>query len=178
MKLNGMKTAILADTTSQEYEVWYLLMRLLEEGADVYLVGPKEVQAYSNHNNHFVRMDNRLSLILSSVFDAVIVPGLYQPNWSAKEAAMTTIVDSVLARGGLVAMICDSEWIPISASVFNGREVACRNKLKSTLVSVGAKCSDEEVIRDGNLISACGRKSLEAFSQAIVDHLIITNIGG
>ena len=172
-----MRIAILADTNSQDYEIWYLLMRMLEEGADVFVMGPMEVQAYSNHNDHSVRMDSKLGVVLSSIFDAVIVPGIYTPRWRADEAAIIRIVERALNRGDLVAMICDSEWIPISPSVFRGREVTSSMRIRPLLVSAGANWVDREVVQDGNLISSQGRSTLEVFSQVIVDRLVISNVG-
>lgn len=178
MKLTGMKIAILADTNSQDYELWYLLMRMLEEGADVFVMGPMEVQAYSNHNDHSVRIDTKLSVVLSSIFDAVIVPGIYSSHWPSEEAAMLRIIERVLDRGDLVAMICDSNWLPVSPSVFKGREVTSSIKVKPMFVSAGANWVDQEVVQDGNLISSRGRAALEVFSQAIVDRLVNNNLGG
>lgn len=148
---------------------------MLEEGADVFVMGSTEIQVYSNQNGHSVRIDAGVTSLLSSIFDAVIVPGCYSSNWMSQKAVMLDLIERALSRGDVVGMLCNSNWLPISKKILNGRKMTSARALKPEVLAAGAKWVDRTVVEDGNLISSQGREDLEAFSQAIISHL--TNKG-
>jgi len=52
-----------------------------------------------------------------------------------------------------------------------GKQVTSVSAIKDDLINAGATWTDEEVVRDGNLISSRGPDDLPAFCRAIIDAL-------
>mgnify|MGYP000370313648 CR=1 FL=1 len=67
---------------------------------------------------------------------------------------MLELVRGMHERGGVVAMICHAGWVPISAGIVKGKQVTSVSAIKDDLSNAGAQWLDQEVVRDGNLISS------------------------
>ncbi|MBN2004927.1 MAG: DJ-1/PfpI family protein, partial [Anaerolineae bacterium] len=103
--------------------------------------------------------------------DAIIVPGGYAPDYIRRHPAMLALVKGVYDNGGVVAFICHAGWVPISAGIVAGKKVTSVSSIKDDLVNAGAHWLDQEVVRDGNLISSRGISDLPAFCRAIIGAL-------
>jgi protease I len=84
---------------------------------------------------------------------------------------MLDLVRRINERGGIVAMICHAGWVPISASIVEGKKVTSTPAIKDDLINAGAQWIDLEAVQDGNLISSRGPDDLPAFCQAIITAL-------
>jgi len=71
-------------------------------------------------------------------------------------------------QGKLIAAICHAGWMLCSANVIRGRTVTGFKSIKDDMVNAGAHYVDQEVVRDGNLITSRTPADLPAFLREII----------
>lgn len=171
MKLEGVRVAVLAEDLYEDLELWYPLLRLREEGAEVRVVGPKAGEVYKSKNGYPVKADAGTDQVSASDFDAVVIPGGYAPDRMRRHPAMVEFVRAMHDAGKPVAFICHAGWVPASAGIVRGRTVTSFPSIRDDLVNAGAQWVDREVVVDGNLISSRVPADLPAFCRALVERL-------
>ena len=167
MSLKGKRVAILVEDMYEDLELWYPYYRLLEEGAEVKLIGP-EAKVYESTHGYPAKADAAANKVNADDFDAVVVPGGYAPDRMRRYQAMLDLVRGVYAKGGLVAAICHAAWVPISAGIVKGRRATCVSAIKDDLINAGATYVDQKVVVDGNLVTSRTPRDLPAYLPAIV----------
>jgi protease I len=171
VELEGKRIAILAEDNYEDPELWYPFYRMREAGAEVLVVGMAGVEAYHSKHGYPVTVDVAAGDVKSADFDAIIVPGGYAPDRMRRHQPMLDLVRGIHERGGVVAMICHAGWVPISAGIVRGKQVTSVSAIKDDLSNAGAQWVDQEVVRDGNLISSRFPDDLPAFCRAIIGAL-------
>lgn len=171
MELEGKRIAILAEDQFEDLELWYPLLRMREAGADVNVVGMSGVEVYHGKHDYPARVDVAVDQVSADDFDAVIIPGGYAPDRIRRHQPLLDFVRGVFENGGVVAFICHAGWVPISAGIVDGKRVTSFFAIKDDLVNAGAEWVDEEVVRDGNLISSRTPQDLPAFCRTIIASL-------
>ena len=171
MLLKGKRIAILAENEYEDLELWVPYYRMLEEGAEVQIIGtPASIIFHSKHG-YPVKVDEEISTISVNDFDAVIIPGGYAPDKLRRYPDVVNFVNQMSSKGKLVAMICHAGWVPISAGIVKDKLVTSTIAIKDDLINAGAKWVNEEVVIDENLISSRSPSDLPAFSRAIINAL-------
>lgn len=170
MRLIGKEVAILAEDMYEDLELWYPYYRLLEEGAEVRIVGP-EVQVYKSKYGYPVKAGLAASEADPAHFEAVIIPGGFAPDRLRRYPAVLNLVRGVFNKGGLVAAICHAAWVPISAGIMRGKRATCVSAIKDDLINAGAIYLDQAVVVDGNLITSRTPSDLPVFLPAIIGWL-------
>jgi protease I len=171
MKLTGKKVIVLAEDLYEDLELWYPLLRLREAGAEVLVAGPDAGAVYKSKHGYPVTADVAAADADPAEIDALIIPGGYAPDRIRRQPAMLDLVKAVHERGGVVAFICHAGWVPVSAGILKGRRVTSFSAIRDDMINAGAQWTDEEVVRDGNLISSRTPDDLPAFCRAIIDVL-------
>lgn len=167
MSLNGKRIVVLAEDMYEDPELWYPYYRLLEEGAEVILVGP-EAKTYESKHGYPAKADKAAAEVRVQDVDAVVVPGGFAPDRLRRYPAVLDLVRGVFEKGGVVAMICHAAWVPISAGIVKGKRATCVSAIKDDLINAGATYVDEAVVVDGNLVSSRTPADLPAFMPAII----------
>lgn len=168
MELDGKRVAILAEELYQELELWYPLLRMREAGAEVRIVGTGSANTYSSKHGYPATADVAASEVSAADFDAVVIPGGYAPDRMRRYPAMVNLVREAFAQGKVVAAICHAGWMLASAGILEGKQATCFFAIKDDLVNAGANYVDEEVVRDGNLITSRTPDDLPAFCREII----------
>jgi protease I len=171
MSLRAKRVAVLVEDNYENLELWYPVLRLSEEGAEVSIVGPKSGETYKSKEGYAAVADISMDDALAVDFDAIIVPGGFPPDRMRRYQAMLRLVREGFAKGRVVAAICHAAWVPISAGIVRGRTMTCVSAIKDDLINAGAHYLDEEVVVDGNLISSRTPRDLPAFSREIIKAL-------
>ena len=168
MTLKGKRIALMLDRQYQELEVWYPLLRLKEEGADVVVVGTGSAKMYTSKFGYPLDVDKSASEVTAADFDGVVIPGGYAPDLMRRYPDMVKLVRDAALAGKVLASICHGGWMLASAKVLEGKTVTSFFAIKDDLVHAGANFVDKEVAVDGNIITSRKPEDLPAFMRAII----------
>lgn len=167
MELRGKRVAILAESQYEDQELWYPYYRLTEDGADVFVVGTGSATAYASKHGYPVKVDAEAATVDASQFHLILVPGGWAPDLMRRSPAMVGLVKQALAERRLVAAISRGGWMLCSANVIRGRRVTGAKSIRDDMVNAGGIWLDEEVVRDGQIITARKASDLPAFMRTI-----------
>ena len=170
MGLTGKRIAILAEDLYEDLELWYPYYRLVEEGAEVKIIGP-EAKEYQSKHGYPVQADLSADKVKADDFDGVVVPGGFAPDRLRRYSAVLNLVQGVFEKGGVVTSICHGAWVLISAGIMIGKRATCVSAIKDDLINAGATYLDQEVVIDGNLITSRTPQDLPAYLPAIITAL-------
>ena len=168
--LTGRKVIVLAEDMYEDLELWYPVLRLREEGAEVVIAGTG-ARAYKGKNGYPVAVDTAVDKVSVRDFDALVIPGGYAPDRLRRYPAVLSLVRDMFQQGKVVAAICHAAWVPISAGIMRGRRATCVAAIKDDVINAGAQYEDAEVVRDGNLITSRQPSDLGAFCREIISAL-------
>ena len=171
MRLKGKKVVLLAENNYQEMELWVPYYRLKEEGAEVILVGSGSSRTYTSKLGYPVEVQKDAREIDMNRYDGVVIPGGYAPDLMRRYPEMVKIVQEAYQKGKIIAAICHAGWMLASAGILKGRKVTGFFAIKDDLVNAGANYVDEEVVRDGNLITSRKPDDLPAFCRELISAL-------
>jgi len=167
MELTGKRIAILIEDLYNEQEFWYPFYRMKEAGAKVTVIG---AGAKEYHSKIGMPAPGGVAAesISASDFDAVIVPGGYAPDRMRRNPAMVKLVRDSFTQGKVVAAICHAGWVLVSAGILKGKKATCVPSIKDDVINAGAVYLDQEVVKDGNLITSRSPDDLPAFCREII----------
>ena len=168
MELQGKRVAILAENNYEDLELWYPLYRLREAGAEVFVVGTGTADTYTSKHGYPVKVDAEAVTVDAGQFDLIVIPGGYAPDLMRRSPAMVNLVRDSNEQGKLIAAICHAGWMLCSANVIRGRTVTGFKSIKDDMVNAGGHYVDQEVVRDGNLITSRTPADLPAFLREII----------
>ncbi|MEX0716222.1 MAG: type 1 glutamine amidotransferase domain-containing protein [Planctomycetaceae bacterium] len=176
-ELQGVKVAILVEKLYEDRELWYPADRLKEAGAQVVLVGPKAGEEYPSKYGYPAKAEKAASSVSADDFDGVVIPGGYSPDHMRRHEAMVKFVRDMAEKGKVVAAICHAGWMLCSAKVLKGRRVTSFASIRDDMEHAGGNWVDEEVVRDGNLVTSRHPGDLPAFMSAILAALAESRAG-
>jgi protease I len=168
MELQGKRAAVLIEQQYQEMEVWYPIYRLREAGCKVTLVGPEAGQNYPSKLGYPAKSDKSARDVSANDFDLLVIPGGFAPDYLRRHESVLRLVSSMAEQGKLVAAICHGPAVLCSTQALKGKRATCFVAIKDDVSNAGARYVDEEVVRDGNLITSRKPDDLPAFMQAII----------
>lgn len=169
MKLAGKRVAVLAEANYEDLELWYPLIRMREEGAEAFVVGTGSSNSYPSKHGYPVNVDAEAEMVSASQFDAIIVPGGWAPDRLRRSAAVLRLVRDANEQGKIIGAICHAGWVLVSAQVLKGRTITCVKAIKDDVVNAGANYVDQEVVRDGNMVTSRTPDDLPAFCRELVE---------
>jgi len=158
---------ILVENDYQDQEVWVPLYRLREEGYETIVAGPRRGTYHSKYG-YPIEAAVAASEVPLEEIDGVIVPGGWAPDRLRQDAGVLSLVGRLNETGRVVAAICHGGWVLASAGVAKGRRLTAYRAIRDDLVHAGAEFVDEEVVRDGNLITSRKPDDLPAFCREIL----------
>lgn len=169
MKLANKKVVLLVEELYNEFEVWIPYYRLIEEGAEVTIVGSGTSAEYKGKFGIPIMTDKDADAVSMADYDAVIIPGGYAPDKMRIHPAMVDLVKQAMETNKVVASICHGGWMLCSADVLKGRRVTSYIAIRDDMVNAGALWEDSEMVKDGNLITSRKPDDLPAFCRTIVE---------
>jgi deglycase len=105
-------------------------------------------------------------------YDALVLPGgVANPDALRLNGDAVGFVRDFVESGKPVAVICHGPWTLVEAGVVRGRRLTSWPSLQTDIRNAGGEWVDEQVVRDGNLISSRKPDDLPAFNRALLDSL-------
>jgi protease I len=159
---------VLTANGHEDAELWYPVLRLREEGAEVTLVGA-EAKEYHGEHGYPAKAEIAAKNVRVQDFDAVFIPGGQRgPDNMRLHPELARLVREAHDAGKVVAAICHGPWMLASAEIIQGRRVTSWPSVRIDLAHAGGEWIDREVVVDGNIITARKPEDLPAFARELV----------
>jgi protease I len=191
MSLKGKKIAILLESDYCEHEIWYYKNRFAEEEADVVFM----TRLWGYESLTFKGHDHQVPFVCNQSFEgkdgkemdedelnrlsAIIVPSgfvadrlRYTEDLSKLPPATAFMKRAFANRTILKGLICHGLWLLApTPNVIRGRRVVAHNNLHGDVINMGAEFVDEDVVVDGDLVTARTGDHCHLFARRIIDLL-------
>ncbi|GAA0384179.1 hypothetical protein GCM10009530_38840 [Microbispora corallina] len=183
-RLDGAIVAVLMESDFVEPEVHYYQRRFAEEGARTRFVTRLwGQQALTFHGHEFrepLTVDDDLEAIGPGdlrELDALIVPSgmvsdrlRYTEDAGGISPAVRLLREAFATPGVLKGIVCHGLWLvsPIG-EVVRGRRVTCHNNLVADVRNMGAVYTDQDVVVDGDLVTARTADHCHAFARMMIE---------
>ena len=185
-RLDGVRIAVLLESDFYEPEIFYYQRRFAEEGARVdfltRLWGAPSMTFHGHEYRAPFTVDQSLEGLDDSTLDgysALIVPsGMVADRlrYSADVdvlAPATDLLRRAFARPSIVkGVICHGMWLASAAPyLVRERKVVCHNNLIGDVRNMGADYVDQDVVVDGDLVTARTGEHCHVFARKIIELL-------
>jgi protease I len=186
MKLRGKKIAVLIESDFYEPEIWYYNFRFAEEGAEVHFLTRLWGQESLTFKGHEFRAPFECSESFENMEDetlksyaAIIVPAgmvadrlRYTEDISKLPPATEFLKRAFAEKDIIKGVICHGLWLlaPAPELVRDRRVVVCNNLL-GDVKNMGAIYVDQDVVVDGDLVTARTGGHCHLFARKIIDML-------
>jgi protease I len=169
MKLEGKKIIQLVSGDFEDLELWYPVLRLREEGAEVHIVGEKADEEYIGKYGVPILSDYSFDEVNPENYDAILVPGGWSPDKLRRYPEVINMVKEMNANTKPIGQICHAGWVLISAKILNGVKVTSTPGIKDDMVNAGAVWVNEPVVVDGHIVSSRRPPDLPDYMRAFID---------
>ncbi len=169
MELSGKHIAIMLDEQYQELEVWYPYYRFIEAGAKVTLVAGEAGRTYNSKLGYPCTSQLEAADAKAADFDAVIIPGGWSPDYMRRDETMVHFITDAAKADVVLAAICHGGWMLCCTDVLRGKRATSFMAIRHDMANAGANWVDEEVVVDGNVITARKPDDLPAFCRAVIE---------
>ncbi|MFS0749121.1 type 1 glutamine amidotransferase domain-containing protein [Oceanobacillus sp. 1P07AA] len=154
MQLQNKKVLALVDHDFEDLELWYPVLRLREEGAQVDLIGKEANHQYIGKYGVPVVSDFAFTDVNDADYDAILVPGGWAPDKLRRFPEVLDMVRNMNQAKKPIGQICHAGWVLISANILNGKTVTSTPGIKDDMTNAGATWVDEPVVVDEHLVSS------------------------
>jgi protease I len=184
MRLKGKKIGILIESDFYEKEIFYYQLRFPEEGAELHFLTRlwgQPSQTFKGHEYHipfechesFENMDDEM---LRS-YSAIIVPSAmvsdrlrYTEDINTLPPAVQFLKRAFAERGIVKGIICHGMWLMAPMpELIRGRRAVVHNNLLGDVRNMGAIYTNEDVVVDGDLVTARTGDHCNLFAQKIIE---------
>jgi protease I len=171
--LQGRRVAILVANGFEQVELTEPRKALDQAGAKTEIISPAEGQVKGwNHTEWGEKLpvDVTLSQAKPESYDALLLPGgVMNPDKLRMNPAAVRFVKHFVDAGKPVAAICHGPWTLIEAGGVRGRKLTSWPSLQTDLKNAGASWVDQQVVRDGPLVTSRKPDDIPAFNQEMIE---------
>lgn len=171
MRLQGKRIAILVAEGVEDLEFYVPLMRLQEEGAEVFAAGLDQ-RAIRGKNGLEITPSVTIDTLKSSDLFALILPGGWAPDKLRRYGLVTRLVREMHDAGKVIGIICHGGLIAISAGIVRGQKVTGSLGIKDDLINAGGTWVDAAAFREGHLVWGRVITDIPAFCRELVAALV------
>jgi protease I len=185
-KLQGKKIAVLMESDYYEPEIWYYKSRFPEEGAQVHFLTRLWGQpslTFSGHEYHVPFECNQSFEGLDDEtlqgYSAIIVPAgfvadrlRYTEDINQLPPAVEFLKRAFAEKSIIKGIICHGLWqVAPAPELVHGRKVVACNNLLGDVKNMGAVYVDQDIVVDGDLVTARTGGHHHLFVRTIIDML-------
>lgn len=124
-----------------------------------------------------IKLDGAAHEKTASEYDVLVIPGGHSPDQLRMHTSVVDFVRGFTGVGKLVAAVCHGPQLLIEADAVRGKTLTSWPSIRKDLENAGARWVDQQVSIDGPLITSRRPDDLHAFSDAILDRLLMTTTG-
>ncbi|SNB47236.1 type 1 glutamine amidotransferase domain-containing protein [Geobacter sp. DSM 9736] len=172
-KLNGRHIAVLAADGFEKVELAVPMKAFQLAGATVDVISLRKgrIRGVNLHEPAGkVRVTKTVQDADPKDYDALFIPGGFiNPDLLRQSAQAREFAHTFNVSGKPIASICHGPWVLASAGILQGRTITSWPGIRDDVVNAGARWLDQEVVRDGNLLTSRGPQDLPAFVAAVTD---------
>jgi protease I len=173
--LSGKKIAVIATDFFEESELTSPVEALKEAGARVEIIAPHDGEIKGVRHvepGQTIKVDKTLDEARPEEYDALIIPGgAVNADHLRMDEKARDFIRKMVNGNKVTAVICHGPWLLASAGLARGKKLTSFFTIQDDMRNAGADWSDEEVIRDGNLITSRNPDDLPAFNRTIIQAL-------
>jgi len=164
-----MKRAVIITAPNfQDEEFTYPYYRLLEEEYHVDVATPDKVIVYGKYGVPAKPTIDTKDLKAVN-YDLVVLPGGFEaPDRLRIRKEVLSFVKEMYESNKVVAAICHGPWICISAGIMKGKRATGYMSIADDIRNAGATYLEENVVIDGNLITAPHYRNNGEFMKAVI----------
>jgi protease I len=171
--LKGKKVAILATDGFEQVELTDPKKNLESAGATVEVVSIKsgKIKGWDHTDwGKSVKVDLEVKDANPANYDSLVLPGgQMNPDSLRMDKDAIGFIKAFVESGKPVAAICHGPWTLIEAGEVKGRKMTSWPSLHTDLENAGANWVDQEVVRDGNIITSRKPDDIPAFSRTLIE---------
>jgi protease I len=173
--LSGKKVAVIATDYFEESELTSPVEALKKAGAQVEIIAPHsgEIKGVKHmEQGQAIKVDKTLDDAKPEDYDALIVPGgAVNADHLRMDEKARDFIRKMVNGNKITAVICHGPWLLASAGLARGKKLTSYFTIQDDMRNAGAEWEDEEVVKDGNLITSRDPHDLPAFNQTILQAL-------
>ena len=180
-ELDGKRVAILVEDGFEQVEMTRPRDALDKAGAKTIIVSPKKDMVkgwqHTDWGDEFP-IDLPLERAQDEEFDALLLPGgVMNPDKLRMNPQAVAFVRRFVQARKPIAAICHGPWTLIEAGAVEGRRITSWPSLQTDLRNAGAEWVDEQVVRDGMLVTSRKPDDIPAFNAAMIEEFAATPAG-
>jgi protease I len=172
-KLSGKRVAILVCDGFEQLELTEPRLALDDEDAATYVVSPAPGRVRGWRDGDWgkkIPVDVPLPRADAAQFDALLLPGgVINPDKLRLVPQAIDFIRAFASRGKPIAAICHGPWTLIDAGCVRGKTVTSWPSLRVDLINAGARWVNEEVVRDGMLVTSRKPADIPAFVRRMIE---------
>ena len=166
--ISDAKILIIAADGFEDSELLEPRRILKERGADVTLASLERGEIEGDTGAK-VDVDSALDSLDTDSFHALLLPGgTKNPDKLRMEDSVVSVIRRFAQSGRPVGAICHAPWLLIEADVVRGRTVTGLPSIRTDLRNAGGNVVDQEVARDGNIVTSRQPEDIPAFTEAFI----------
>ncbi|HHQ45531.1 MAG TPA: DJ-1/PfpI family protein [Candidatus Altiarchaeales archaeon] len=163
---------VVAPTDFRDEEL-FVPKEALEEADIEVVIASRDVDTASGVKGGGIDVDVDLSDADAEDYDAVIFVGGPGSNIYFNDGDAINLAKNAVEAGKILAAICIAPTILANAGLLDGREATVfpSNELVENLEDKGCEYMNEDVVVDGDIITATGPNAAKEFAKAIIKKL-------
>jgi len=161
------KVLLVIGDAAEVFDTLYPLHRIREDGYQVLVAGPKKrVYHLVQHDTHpdwditiespgyKLAADIGFADIKPEEYAGIVLSGGRAPEYIRYDEHLIRVVRAMHAQGLPIASVCHGIEILATANIIKGRNVTTVKKCRFDAEVCGARFLDQEVVVDGNIVTA------------------------
>lgn len=169
--LAGKRIAVLAADGFEQTELDKPVAALKEAGASVEIVALRggRIRGMQVHQSgELLRVDKLVEKADTADYDGILVPGGYiSPDLLRQSAPARDFLRQMHALGKPLALMSQAPLLLVSCGLAAGRTLTCWPGVRDDIVNAGATWRNQDVVRDGTILSSRGPQDTAALVQAL-----------
>lgn len=186
LPLKGKKIAVLIESDYYENEIHYYQHRFPEEGMELHFLTRLWGQSSLTFTGHEYKVPMEVNRSFETLSDAelrdyaaIIVPSgmvadrlRYTEDVSKIPPATEFLARAFAEESVLKGIICHGLWLTAPRTdLIQGRRLTCHNNLIGDARAYGAEYLDEDVVQDGDLITARTGGHCHLLARTLIEQL-------